>query len=78
MHEYWENFIEKNAAAEKAEALLPVVASEIIKEKKGILKVFTSSENWFGMTYPEDREVVKQELAKKISSGYYPQILWEK
>jgi len=78
LHEYWENFIEKNAAAEKAEALLPVVASEIIKEKKGILKVFTSSENWFGMTYPEDREVVKQELAKKISSGYYPQILWEK
>lgn len=78
LHEYWESFIEKNAAAEKAEALLPVVASEIIKEKKGILKVFTSSENWFGMTYPEDREVVKQELAKKISSGYYPQILWEK
>ena len=29
------------------------------------------------MTYPEDREIVKQEIAKKIQSGYYPAKLWE-
>lgn len=77
-HEYWEKFISENVTAEKTEALLPVVAGNIIKEKKGSLKVFTSSENWFGMTYPEDREVVKNEISKKISTGYYPQVLWEK
>lgn len=30
------------------------------------------------MTYPEDREIVKLEIANKISSGYYPEKLWEK
>ena len=65
-------------ATEKAEALLPVAASDIIKNKEGIVKFFTSSENWFGMTYPEDREIVKAEIAKKIKDGYYPEILWEK
>jgi hypothetical protein len=30
------------------------------------------------MTYPEDRENVKNEIAAKIKSGYYPEKLWEK
>ncbi len=75
---YWENFIKNNVTAEKTEALLPVVASDIIKDKKGTVKVYTSEESWFGMTYPEDRENVKKEIAKKIADGYYPENLWEK
>lgn len=75
---YWENFIKENVTAEKTEALLPVVASDIIRDKKGSVKVYTSEESWFGMTYPEDRENVKNEIAKKITEGYYPEILWEK
>ena len=75
---YWENFIKNNVTAEKTEALLPVVASDIIHEGKGTMKVYTSEESWFGMTYPEDREVVKAEIAKKITEGYYPAVLWEK
>lgn len=75
---YWENFIKNNVTQEKTEALLPVVASDIIHAGKGTMKVFTSEESWFGMTYPEDREIVKAEIAKKIASGYYPEVLWEK
>lgn len=75
---YWENFIKDNVTAEKTEALLPVVASDIIRDKKGSVRVYTSEESWFGMTYPEDRENVKNEIAKKITEGYYPEILWEK
>ena len=75
---YWNDFIKEGAASPKAEALLPVAASDIIKNGEGLVKVFTSSESWFGMTYPEDREIVKQEIAKKIKEGYYPEKLWEK
>ena len=75
---YWENFIKGNVTAEKAEALLPVAASDISKKKLGTIKVYTSEESWFGMTYPEDREVVKAEIAAKIRDGYYPEVLWEK
>lgn len=75
---YWQDFITNNVSAEKTEALLPVAASDIIKNNEGIIKFFTSSEKWFGMTYPEDREIVKSEIAKKIEVGYYPKMLWEK
>ena len=77
-HSYWDDFISRNVSAEKAEALLPVAASDFIRNNEGIIKFFTSSENWFGMTYPEDRAIVKEEIAKKISEGYYPENLWSK
>lgn len=75
---YWEDFIKNNIAEPKKEALLPVAASDIVKNGEGIIKVFSSKESWFGMTYPEDREIVKHEIASKIESGYYPEKLWEK
>lgn len=77
-HSYWDDFISRNVSAEKTEALLPVAASDIIRNNEGIIKFFTSSEKWFGMTYPEDRAIVKEEIAKKISEGYYPENLWSK
>ena len=75
---YWESFKKTSLSLPKAEALLPVAASDIIKDGKGKIKVFTSEESWFGMTYPADKEIVKNEIAKKIESGYYPEKLWEK
>ncbi len=77
-HVYWDNFMKENSKAPKAEALLPVAANDIYKHGKGIVKFFTSEEKWFGMTYPEDRQLVKDEIAAKIKSGYYPENLWEK
>lgn len=73
---YWENFKKTSISLPKAEALLPVAASEMIEKGKGRIKVFTSEENWFGMTYPADKQLVKDEIAKKIESGYYPEKLW--
>ena len=74
--EYWENFKKSSLQLPKAEALLPVAVSKMIQKGKGSVKVFTSEESWFGITYPEDKQVVKDEIDKKIKSGYYPESLW--
>ena len=75
---YWEDFKKTSLELPKAEALLPVAASDIIKNGEGKIKVFTSDESWFGMTYPADKEIVKAAIEEKISSGYYPERLWDK
>jgi hypothetical protein len=75
---YWEEFIKNNASAEKTECLLPNGAGKMVKDGEGTIRVLTSEERWFGMTYPEDKKIVCDELAKKIGSGYYPEKLWEK
>ena len=77
-HSYWDDFISQNISAEKTGAVLPDAESDIIRNNEVIIKFFTSSEKWFGMTYPEDRAIVKEEIAKKISEGYYPENLWSK
>lgn len=76
--EYWAEFKRTSLSLPSAEALLPVAASDIIRNGEGRMKVFTSEENWFGMTYPEDKQVVKDEIAKKIAANYYPEKLWDK
>ncbi|MBQ1197548.1 MAG: hypothetical protein IIX47_02985 [Spirochaetaceae bacterium] len=76
-HEYWDDFVAKNISSLKAEAYLPEAASRIVKNNAGSIKVYPSEEKWFGMTYPEDREIVKSEIANKITTGYYPEKLWD-
>lgn len=75
---FFRRFLEKNVESEKAESYLPEGASDIVTEGKGRIKFYTSEENWFGMTYPEDRQNVRNEISAKIDSGYYPQRLWER
>lgn len=78
MHSFWDRFIAQNVTAPKAESLLPNWSGEMVRAGEGIMKVFSSSEKWFGMTYKEDRETVKQNLALKTREGFYPEMLWEK
>ena len=75
-NEYWENFKKAGLYTPKQEALLPEAAGQIVQKGEGVIKFFSSTESWFGMTYPEDREIVKNEIAAKIASGYYPEKLW--
>ncbi len=75
---YWEAFIKDNITAAKAECLLPNAAGKMVEDGEGTIKVLTSQERWFGMTYPEDKKIVVEELRKKIASHYYPEKLWEK
>lgn len=75
---YFEEFMAKNAAEPKAEVLLPNCAGEIVTKGLGSLRVLSSHDKWFGMTYKEDRETVRFNLAEKTKQGFYPEILWEK
>lgn len=74
---YFDRFIKENVTNPKAEALLPNCVGETIKNGDGTLKVFTSNDRWFGMTYQEDRDIVKQNLANLTKQGVYPEQLWK-
>lgn len=73
---FFDSFITKNISSEKLECLLPEGASALVHQGLGTLKCYTTTERWFGMTYPEDRLIVKNEIAKKIKEHYYPELLW--
>jgi len=75
---YWEEFKRTSIQEAKKECLLPNGVSEMVEKGEGSIKVLTSDDKWFGMTYPEDKPTVMNELRRKIEAGYYPEKLWEK
>lgn len=59
----------------KAEYLLPSIIGDLLKKEKAEVNVLTSHDTWFGVTYKEDKEAVKQSIADLINKGYYPEKL---
>jgi len=62
----------------KAEYFLPTVVDTLINEKKAKVKVLTSKEQWYGVTYKEDKPLVKEAINRLIEKGNYPIKLWGK
>ena len=61
----------------KAEYFLPSVVDDLIAEGKAKVKVMTSKEQWYGVTYREDKFQVKKAINDLINRGVYPRKLWD-
>ena len=71
---FWEETMAKNP--EKGEYYLPSVVSQLIGEGKAQVKVLTSGDKWYGVTYKEDKPSVKSAIGSLVESGLYPSPLW--
>lgn len=60
----------------KAEYLLPTIIGDLLAEEKLSVRVLTSKDKWFGVTYKEDKESVVAELRNLIKTGVYPEKLF--
>lgn len=60
----------------KEEYLLPIIIGELLKEEAIRVKVLHSHDQWFGVTYKEDKELVVNSLRKLIAEGLYPEKLY--
>ena len=69
-------FLEKNAANPKAEFFLPTVVDGLVGSGKASVKVLSTPEHWFGVTYPQDKAVVVEGIRKLVDKGVYPEKLW--
>ena len=69
-------FASKNYENPKAEFFIPLLADAFIKTPGKELKVIPTEAPWFGVTYQEDKPVVKQSLLSLVEKGVYPAQLW--
>lgn len=61
----------------KYEALLPNHVGTLIEQGKCRVKVLTSNDSWFGVTYKEDKAKVTAAIKALKSRGAYPEDLWK-
>lgn len=74
--EYFKNFLDKNKENLKAEYYIPLMVNELIGNGSAKMKVLSTTSNWFGVTYKEDKPETVARIAKLVEEGVYPNPLF--
>lgn len=67
----FEEFLKEKINVPKSEFFIPSVIDKLIKEKNERVKVITTDEKWYGVTYKEDGDIVKNALKTMKDEGKY-------
>ena len=68
-----------SANSAKAEFFLPSTVSQLLNEEKATVKVLTTPDKWYGVTYAADKPVIVAALKEMTEKGMYPAAgLWSK
>ncbi len=73
----FKEFALANADNPKSEFFIPLVAEKLIKKNLASFKVIPTQNQWFGVTYKEDKPIVQTSIDKLVKSGEYPESLWD-
>ena len=72
-----EDFFKDNANnLEKCEFLLPDILDYANKEKIADVRIIETNAKWYGVTYKEDTDSVRNAIKDMIQEGKYPNDLW--
>ena len=66
--------LEKNPL--KCEYFLPFVVNAQLADKSASVQVLPCEEAWYGVTYREDLDSVREAVARMKTEGIYTQALW--
>lgn len=61
----------------KAEFFIPLMVNKLVGANEARLKVLSTTSQWFGVTYKEDKPMLVAKIEKLIEEGVYPRNLWE-
>ena len=69
----FERFLRENLPTNpiKCEFYLPSAVDELLREGKASVKVLTTEDRWFGVTYKEDKPVVVENVRRMEEEGMY-------
>lgn len=73
--EFFKNEVPENTL--KSEYFIPMEVGRMLRNKEIEVKMLSSNDKWYGVTYQEDKPMVKAGIAKLIEEGKYPQPLWK-
>ena len=62
----------------KCEYFLPLIPNALIHEGKASVKVLSTHEKWYGVTYHDDMPKLQAAIARMKTEGVYPDELWRK
>jgi len=70
------DFLKKDGNKLDSEYLIPTVINNLIFSETENVHVLKSGENWFGITYVEDRSFVVKAISNLVKTDQYPENLF--
>ena len=70
------DFLKVNVNEPAKEFYIPFIVNTTINNGLSSVKVLSSPDKWFGVTYKEDRPVVIEKIRKMTEEGFYPSPLF--
>ena len=78
IEDHFKEFLDNNQDnLEKCEYLIPDVLFQTIKENYATVTTLKTTATWYGVTYKEDADYVKESLKRLVEEKEYPQDLWK-
>ncbi|MGE5383473.1 MAG: nucleotidyltransferase family protein [Omnitrophica WOR_2 bacterium] len=73
LESHFSQFISKNSMDLRAEFYIPTAVDDLIKSNEARVKVLPNTGQWFGVTYQEDKPIVKAKILSLTEKKIYPQ-----
>ena len=70
------NFMRENPNNPTAEYYIPNIITDMIVNGQMNVRVIPTNDNWFGVTYKEDKPMAVESINKCVEKGIYPKNLW--
>ena len=77
--EIFDEFIKKGVVENpmKSEHVIPTAVGDLVRDNKCKVKMLSSKDKWFGVTYREDKPMVEENIQKMKDYNVYPFDLWK-
>ena len=74
---YFRGFLKERGGELKSEFFIPLLVEDLVNRGEKKVEVLTCDEEWFGVTYQEDKPRVVQKIKELLENGVYPDKLWK-
>jgi dTDP-glucose pyrophosphorylase len=69
-------FFETSKQNPKSEFYIPTVVNRLLSEGRATVSVLPNEDQWYGVTYREDKDIAQQAFAGFAQQGKYPSPMW--
>ena len=69
--------VARHASRPRSEFYIPLVVNNLITRELAAVQLLPTKEQWYGVTYKEDKPIVQKALMELTAANKYPLGLWE-
>jgi hypothetical protein len=78
LERHFARFLEAHVATPDSELVIPTTVDQIVREGSARMRVLSSRDAWFGVTYANDKPEAVESLRRMVERGEYPSPIWSR